>query len=67
VSVRASGSNLPTTVKFSPLGDLRLIHNQRECPERDVDLSPGDTVNNLRDLGFDCTVVVETDEDYRAD
>jgi hypothetical protein len=46
---------------------LRLIHNQRECPERDVDLSPGDTVNDLRDLGFDCTVVVETDEDYRAD
>jgi hypothetical protein len=32
-----------------------------------MDFSPSDTVNNLRDLGFDFTVVVETDEDCRAD
>ena len=37
------------------------------APKGDVDLSPSDTVNNLRDLGFDFTVVMETDEDCGAD
>ena len=41
--------------------NLRPTHDQGKHAERDVDLSPSDTVNNLRDLGFDFAAIVEAD------
>jgi hypothetical protein len=40
------------------LNDLRLIHNQRESAERDLNLPASNAVNDLIDFGDNFTTVV---------
>ncbi len=53
---------------FSPdlFTSLRLIHNQSGRAKRDMNFPTNNAVHNLCNLSFDFTVVVETDEDCRA-
>jgi hypothetical protein len=53
--------------RTSSRNNPRLIHNQRESTERDVNLPASNAVNDFCNLGFDFAFIVETDEDCRAD
>jgi hypothetical protein len=47
--------------------NLLLFHLKRVASERDVDLPPCNTIDDLRNLGFDFATIVRPDDYSRAD